>query len=219
MVSKMKPSLEMTEDIFLTLYLHKDLRNLKSLLSGLQLMLDLLPILLVLEPLRRSSWINLQTPTFLQPLLLKVSELVQSRSLVRKIFALFLTFFNVSVAGVGTFSAPIRMLNKDGTSGPHLEQKNLTLVLLVLQTVFLVVYSHCKRIMNCMLVKVFVLSLMMVHCLMVLILMTIYFAVTNDSQNETLNADQIKLARTENEDLFWVVLVTLSPLTTIRVVD
>ena len=105
---------------------------------------------------------------------------------------------NISIAGVGTFSAPIRMLNKDGTSGPSRTKEynvgfvgaanSITTSVLTLQENHELYAGESIRVIsddgslpdgiesN-----------------------TIYYAVTNDSTNETLNPDQIKLARTENE--------------------
>jgi len=104
----------------------------------------------------------------------------------------------VSVAGVGTFSAPIKMLNSDGSEGPsRLKEFTVGFVgaansisnsIFTLQTAHQLYAGESVRVIsddgslpdgldsN-----------------------EIYYAVTNDSTNETLNSDQIKLARTENE--------------------
>ena len=104
----------------------------------------------------------------------------------------------VALAGVGTFSAPIRMLNGDGTSGPsRTKEFNVGFVGAansISSSVFTLQENH---------------TLYAGESIRVISddgslpdgidSNEIYFAVTNDSQNETLNADQIKLARTENE--------------------
>ena len=104
----------------------------------------------------------------------------------------------VALAGVGTFSAPIRMLNADGTSGPsRTKEFNVGFVGAansISSSVFTLQENH---------------TLYAGESIRVISddgslpdgidSNEIYFAVTNDSQNETLNADQIKLARTENE--------------------
>jgi len=104
----------------------------------------------------------------------------------------------ISIAGVGTFSAPIKMLNSDGTPGPSRMKEydvgfvgaanSITSSTLTLRQDHELYAGESVRVIsddgsmpdgldsN-----------------------TVYYAVTNDSQNETLNADQIKLARTENE--------------------
>ena len=104
----------------------------------------------------------------------------------------------VSVAGVGTFSAPIKMLNSDGSEGPSRMKEfdvgfvgaanSITSSVFTLRTPHQLYAGESVRVIsddgslpdgldsN-----------------------TVYYAVTNDSTNETLNSDQIKLARTENE--------------------
>jgi len=104
----------------------------------------------------------------------------------------------VSVAGVGTFSAPIKMLNSDGSEGPSRMKEfdvgfvgaanSITNSVFTLRTPHKLYAGESVRVIsddgslpdgldsN-----------------------EVYYAVTNDSTNETLNSDQIKLARTENE--------------------
>ena len=104
----------------------------------------------------------------------------------------------VSLAGVGTFSSPAKMLNADGTSGPS-RLKEFTIGFV----------GAANSISNS------TITLQSSHTLYagesVRVISddgslpdgidsnVVYYAVTNDSQNETLNSDQIKLARTENE--------------------
>ena len=171
MVSKMKPSLEITEDIFLILYLHKDLRDPKSLLSGLQLTLDLTTNPVGIGTTQKIFLDGFTDPDVPPAIIVEGFRVGARAKFNQQDLCTVPDVLQVALAGVGTFSAPIRMLNGDGTSGPsRTKEFNVGFVGLLL-TVFLVVYSHCKRIIHCMLVKVFVLSLMMVHCLMVLILM------------------------------------------------
>ena len=104
----------------------------------------------------------------------------------------------VSLAGVGTFSAPIRMLNSDGTEGPT-ALKEYTVGFVgaansISSSVFTLEQNH--QLFAGESVRVIADDGSLPDGLDS---NTIYFAVTNDSQNETLNADQIKLARTENE--------------------
>ena len=106
---------------------------------------------------------------------------------------------NVSVAGVGTFSAPILMLNKDGTSHTSSRTKEYnvgfvgaansitTSTLTLMENHELYAGESIRVISDDGSLPDGIDS------------NTIYYAVTNDSTNETLNADQIKLARTENE--------------------
>ena len=110
---------------------------------------------------------------------------------------------NVSVAGVGTFSAPILMVNKDGTSHSSSRTKEYnvgfvgaansitTNTLTLMENHELYAGESIRVISDDGSLPDGVDS------------NTIYFAVTNDSTNETLNADQIKLARTENETYSW----------------
>ena len=104
----------------------------------------------------------------------------------------------VSLAGVGTFSAPIRMLNSDGTEGPT-ALKEYTVGFVgaansITSSVFTLEQNH--QLFAGESVRVISDDGSLPDGLDS---NTIYYAVTNDSQNETLNADQIKLARTENE--------------------
>ena len=105
---------------------------------------------------------------------------------------------NVSIAGVGTFSTPIRMINPDGTEGN-----------------FAIKEYEVGRVGTASSITNSVVTLRQNHQLFagesVRIISddghlpdgidnnSIYYAVTNDSQNETLDPDQIKLARTEND--------------------
>jgi len=104
----------------------------------------------------------------------------------------------ISVAGVGTFSAPIKMLNPDGSeSSSRMKEFDVGFV------------GAANSITNS------VFNLRTPHTLYAgesvrvisddgslpdgLDSNEVYYAVTNDSTNESLNSDQIKLARTENE--------------------
>jgi hypothetical protein len=104
----------------------------------------------------------------------------------------------VSVAGVGTFSAPIRMLNSDGSEGPS-RLKEYTVGFVgaansITNSVFTLQSSH--QLYAGESVRVYSDDGSLPDGLDS---NTIYYAVTNNSVNETLNSDQIKLARTENE--------------------
>ena len=104
----------------------------------------------------------------------------------------------VNVAGVGTYSAPITMINSDGSEGPTALKE------------YVVGFVGAANSITSS-----TLTLRQDHQLFagesIRVIADdgalpdgvdsgkIYYAVTNDSQNETLNANQIKLAKTENE--------------------
>ena len=105
---------------------------------------------------------------------------------------------NVSIAGVGTFSTPIRMINSDGTEGVtgYKEYEvgragsasSITSSTLTLKNDHKLHAGESVRVISDD-----------GHLPDGIDNGVIYYAVTNDSQNETLNADQIKLAKTEND--------------------
>jgi len=105
---------------------------------------------------------------------------------------------SVSIAGVGTFSSPIRMINFDGTEGvtgqKEYEVGRTGTASSISSNVITLRSSH----------KLFAGESVRVisddgHLPDGIDHNTIYYAVTNQSQNETLDTDQIKLARTEND--------------------
>jgi len=104
----------------------------------------------------------------------------------------------VSVAGVGTFSAPIFMLNADGSeSTSRMKEYDVGFVGAansITSSVFTLRTSH--QLFAGESVRVISDDGSLPDGLDS---NTIYYAVTNASVNETLNSDQIKLARTENE--------------------
>ena len=104
----------------------------------------------------------------------------------------------VSVAGVGTFSAPIKMINSDGTEGPvRLKEFNVGFVGAansITNSTFTLLENHQLHAGES--VRVISDNGSLPGGLDS---NEVYYAVTNDSTNETLDVDQIKLARTENE--------------------
>ena len=107
---------------------------------------------------------------------------------------------HVSIAGVGTFSAPIRMINFDGTEGAVGEKSynvgrtgtasSITSSTITLRENHKLFAGESVRVISDD-----------GHLPDGIENNVIYYAVTNASQNETLNADQIKLARSENDAL------------------
>ena len=111
---------------------------------------------------------------------------------------LYLTISGTS--GVGTFRTPIKMENFDGTEGSIGAKEyyvgRVGTANSVSTNIFTLTSDH----------KLFAGESVRVysddgHLPDGLESNTIYYAVTNESQNETLNADQIKLARSQNEAL------------------
>ena len=107
---------------------------------------------------------------------------------------------SVSIAGVGTFSTPIRMINFDGTEGEVgrkvYEVGRAGTASSITSNTITLKSSH----------KLFAGESVRVfsddgHLPDGIDNGAIYFAVTNQSQNESLDDDQIKLARTENDAL------------------
>jgi len=105
---------------------------------------------------------------------------------------------NVSIAGVGTFSTPIRMINFDGTEGvvgkKEYEVGRTGTASSISSNTITLKSDH----------KLFAGESVRVfsddgHLPDGIENGVIYYAVTNQSQNESLNDDQIKLARTEND--------------------
>jgi len=104
----------------------------------------------------------------------------------------------VSIAGVGTFRTPIRMENPDGTEGDIGAKiyrvgrvgaaNSITNSTLTFTTNHKLYAGESIRIISDD-----------GHLPDGLDTNTIYYAVTNDSQNESLTADKIKIARSENE--------------------
>ena len=105
---------------------------------------------------------------------------------------------NVSIAGVGTFSSPIKMINFDGTEGAVGEKSyevgrsgaasSITSNTITLKQNHKLFAGESIRVISDD-----------GHLPDGISNGAIYYAVTNQSQNETLDADQIKLARTEND--------------------
>jgi len=105
---------------------------------------------------------------------------------------------SVSIAGVGTFSTPIRMINFDGTEGVVGKKEyevgragtasSITSSTITLKTAHKLFAGESVRVIS----DEGKLPDGIENGV-------IYYAVTNQSQNESLNDDQIKLARTEND--------------------
>jgi len=107
---------------------------------------------------------------------------------------------HVSIAGVGTFSTPIRMINFDGTEGTFGQKSyevgrtgaasSITNSVITLKSPHKLFAGESVRVISDD-----------GHLPDGVENGAIYYAVTNQSQNETLNGDQIKLARSENDAL------------------
>jgi len=104
----------------------------------------------------------------------------------------------VSIAGVGTFRTPVRMENPDGTEGDVgakiYKVGRVGAANSITSSTFTFTTDH----------KLYAGESIRIisddgHLPDGLDTNTIYYAVTNDSQNESLTADKIKIARTENE--------------------